>query len=479
MHRESFIGRETEIEQLEECLEQPTAQLIVVYGRRRVGKTYLINEFFENRFAFKVTGAYQGNESFQLQSFIEELNRKAGTDYDPKTDWRQAFSWFRDYLEHLPSDRRQVIFFDEMPWLDQSGTSFLPVFEWFWNDWASTQRHLVFIVCGSATAWMDEHFAKNKGGLFERHTCRLYLQPFTLHETEQFLAMKHIAWSRFQITECYMIMGGIPYYLNLLSHRLSLSENIDRLFFQKRGLLWDEYDNLYRTLFRNSDIHMKVVEALSRKRGGLTRNQIAAKTGITENGHLSKILNHLIMSGFVRISTFYGKKIKEAKYQLADYYTAFYFHFIRDQYGKDEHYWTHSVDLPFRRTWAGLTFEQLCRDHIPQIRQKLGISGMLTTESIWYTEGNPELGLPGAQIDLVIERRDRTIHLCEMKFSVNEYVIDREEDLALRNRQETFRMCTKTRKTLLLTMVTTYGVRRNMYSGLIQSQVVMDDLFQP
>ncbi len=460
-------------------MEQPFAQLILVYGRRRVGKTFLINEFFENSFAFKVTGAYGEGEKFQIRGFVDELSRMTGKSYPADADWRQAFAWLREYLEQLPKDRRQIVFFDEMPWLDSPGSSFLSTFEWFWNDWASTQKQVVFIVCGSATAWMVEHFAKNRGGLFNRLTCRLYLKPFTLYETEMFLRSKQIFWSRYQIAECYMIMGGIPYYLSLLSNRLSYSQNIDRLFFQNRGPLWDEFDNLYRTLFSNSDIHIRVVEALSEKTGGMTRNEIASRTGIAGNGNLTVILNNLNCSGFIRISAFYGKKKKDAKYQLADYYTAFYFRFIRGKYGKDEHYWSHANDHPSRRAWAGLTFEQLCKDHIAQIRHSLGISGVLTEETVWYCRGDPELNLPGAQIDLLIERRDQVIHLCEMKYSINEYVIDKEYETALRNKLDAFRRETGTKKTLLMTMITTFGVRKNIYSGFVQSQVTLEDLFAP
>ena len=477
MKNESMIGRAWECDQLAECMERPSAQLIAVYGRRRVGKTFLINEFFQNHFAFKVTGAYGENALFQMRSFTDELHRKCGRSYDTPDDWRQVFLWLREYLESLPADEKQVIFMDEMPWLDTYGSSFLNVFEWFWNDWASTRKNLVFIVCGSSTTWMVEHFAKNRGGLYNRLTCRIDLRPFNLHETELFLQSKGIQWSRDQIAECYMIMGGIPYYLNLLSRKLSLAENIDQLFFQERGLLWNEFEHLYRTLFSNSDVYIRVVQALSEKTGGLTRSEIVKKTRIADNGNLTLILNNLLASGFIRISRFYGKMIKDARYQLSDYYTAFYFRFLSGQSGRDAHYWMHSGDHPARRAWAGLTFEQLCKDHTEQIRQKLGISGVLTEESVWYTKGDNELGVPGAQIDLVIERRDQVIHLCEMKYSINEYVIDREYEMTLRNKVEAFRRVTASRKTLIITMITTYGIRKNMYSGIVQSQIVLDDLF--
>ena len=371
-----------------------------------------------------------------------------------------------------------MIFLDELPWLCAEDNEFLTAFEWFWNDWASTQHHLIFVVCGSATSWMVEHISDNKGGLFNRKTCSLFLKPFTLFQTEQFLLQRHIHWSRYEIAECYMIMGGIPYYLNLLSNKISYVENIDRLFFQERGELWDEFDHLYRTLFRNSEKYIRIVEALSERSGGLSREALIQKTGYPNNGLFTKMLDDLISSGFVRVIRYYQQKKKDALYQLSDYYTAFYFRFLKDQAGRDEHFWRNGIDYPGRRAWAGLTFEQLCKDHIPQIKRRLGISGVLSDEYVWYTKNAGDSGSPGTQIDLVIERRDRVIHLCEMKFSINEFVIDKDYDMKLRNKIEAFRRETNSRKTLLMTLITTYGVAQNQYRYIAQSQIVLDDLFE-
>ena len=473
-----IVGRKDEIARLNRCMAEARAQLVVVYGRRRVGKTYLVNEYFDHDFAFKLTGAYRQPKEFQLAGFADELANRTGLRQPVPANWRDAFRMLRTYLDSLPTGEKKVVFFDEMPWLDTAKSGFLPVFEWFWNDWASTRENLVFIVCGSATSWMIEHIAENKGGLFNRQSCRIYLEPFTLCETELFLKTQGIAWSRYEIAECYMIMGGIPYYLSLLDGAYTYTQNIDRLFFKRHGELWDEFDRLFQTLFSNSEAYVKIVEALSAKAGGLTRNAIAEKAGLPANGALTKMLRDLESSGFVRVSTFYGKKKKDALYQLSDYYTAFYFRYIKDNYGKDERYWSNAIDNPARRAWAGLTFEQLCKDHIPQIKGKLGISGVLSEESIWYTSGDEELGISGAQIDLLIERRDRVINVCEMKFSINEYAIDKNYDMNLRNKLETFRVLTNCKKSLQTTMITTYGVKQGKYSGIIQSQVTLDDLFK-
>ena len=481
MDKKRLIGRIKECERLHKCLEADQAQLVIVYGRRRVGKTFLINQFFDNDFAFKITGAYKEPMNIQLKTFTRELSRKLGKVIEQPADWYDAFELLREYIENLSASEKHVFFFDEMPWLDSGNESnFLPAFEWFWNDYVSAKDNIIFIVCGSATSWMVDNLANNKGGLFNRQTCRLYLEPFSLSEVEQYLQSRGFMWARYDIVECYMIMGGIPFYLSLLRNDLSLAHNIDEMFFKKKGELWDEFEHLYATLFSNSDTYIKVVTALSKKKSGLTRNEIIEATGIPSNGNLSKILRDLTDSGFIRISLFYGKKKKDLQYQLSDYYSAFYFSFIRENYGKDEHFWSHTIDNPAIRAWSGLTFEQVCKDHIKQIKRALGISGVLSEESVWYIRGGVDengANQKGAQIDLLIDRRDRVINLCEIKFATDDYEIDKDYNKDLRNKIERFVNATNCRKSIQLTMITTYGIKQNMYSGSVGNQVVLDDLF--
>ena len=475
MPHDTLIARDREIRRLNGCLEETTAQLIILYGRRRVGKTFLITEFFRGRFDFKITGAYKEKREIQLRNFAEELSEQMKQEVDVPKDWTSAFRLLRSYISSLPKDEKHVVFFDEMPWLDTMHSGFLPAFEHFWNDYGSTVHNLVFIICGSASAWMTKNIASNKGGLFNRQTCSIYLQPFTLAETEEYLKSRAINWSRYDIVESYMVLGGIPFYLSLLSPDMSLSQNIDNLFFRKRAELWNEFNQLYRTLFQNSDRYIKLVEALSRKRMGLTREEIIRETGFSANGDLTEMLNHLRDSDFIRVTSFYGKKKNNSLYQLHDYYSWFYFRFIKDYHGRDEHYWSNSYGSAAKRAWSGLTYEQLCKDHIGQIKRKLGISGVLSEEYSWFTKGDEVRD--GAQIDLLIDRRDHVINLCEMKYSIDEYIIDKEYDKALRNKISTFVETTKTKKTIQTTLITTYGLKPNKYSGIINNVVVLDDLF--
>ena len=471
-----IIGREKECEKLQKSLDANTAQLIIVYGRRRVGKTFLINQFFNNDFSFKVTGIFNEPKEMQLQTFTVSLNNYFNESFRPSKNWLDAFNLLRQKLSTLPKNKKMILFFDEFPWLDTQKSDFLPAFEWFWNDWGCAQNNLVCIVCGSATSWMVDHIDHNKGGLFNRQNLRLYLEPFNLYLTKQFLIKKNIHWSDYDIAQCYMIMGGIPFYLDLLNKDYSLNKNIDELFFKKHGALWDEFNHLYNTLFSNSEQYINVVEALSAKKIGLTRQELSENANLPQNGFLTKVLENLVYSGFVRSYPFYGNKKKQTVFQLCDYYTLFYFKFLKDNPGKDENYWSNSYESPSRKAWSGFSFEQLCRDHIAQIKQRLYIAGVLSSESSWFVQADENHD--GAQIDLIIDRKDRVINICEMKFSDDEFIIDKNYEQNLRRKISRFVEATGTKKSIQLTMVTTYGIKKNLYSNRITNEVILEDLFK-
>ena len=471
----NVIGREREIERLKDCMDKNQAQLVILYGRRRIGKTFLINEMFEGRFDFKITGINNEKKEIQLRNFAEELSLQQQHESPTPKDWTEAFHQLQRYLDSLPKDESHVIFFDEMPWLDTQKSGFLSSFEHFWNDFGCAMHRLICIVCGSASSWLVDNIANNRAGLFNRQTCSISLQPFTLKETEKYLISRGMEWSRYDIIQCYMVMGGIPYYLSLLESYKTPSENIDNLFFRKRSELWNEFSQLYKTLFNSSEKYISIVKALSKKRMGLSRSEIIKETKLPDNGALTKMLRNLELSDFIRINANFGKK-KETYYQLRDYFTMFYFRFIENKNGRDEHFWVNSYGSPARNVWAGLTYEMVCLDHTSQIKKCLGISGVLTEESAWSYAGGTD-GTKGAQIDLVIDRRDHIIDLCEVKYSENEYVIDKEYEMKLRDKREIFREQTKTNKTLQIILITTYGIKRNKYTTTISGQVVMDDLF--
>lgn len=464
---------------LDEIYESPKSEFVAVYGRRRIGKTYLVDKMFGDQYDFYMTGIYEGTRKEQLTNFAHQLEiySKQQTCDIPK-DWMEAFFMLRKYLATLNHKRRIVIFIDEMPWLDTHNSRFLKAFELFWNEWASKQDNLKLFVCGSATTWMTNTLLGNKGGLHNRVTRSIYLRPFNLAEVEEFLHTRGFQLERFQIVELYMAMGGTPYYLDMMQRSLSLAQNIDLLFFSSNAPLRNEYAFLLKSLFKESTLYRKVVETLVKKMKGMTRQELLDELKVQDSGYVTNVLNDLCNCDFIRRYSAFEKTERGFMFQLTDLYSFFFLKFVKNYHGEDEHYWSHrQMDIS---SWEGYAFEQVCLHHIPQIKKKLGINGILTNVCTWSTRGGTNdhgEKQPGAQIDLIIDRSDKTINLCEMKFVNHPYVITPEYSEWMIRRRELFKQSTGTKKTLHLTMVTSFGIEHNAAWQNIQSEVLMDDLF--
>ena len=464
---------------LDEIYESPKSEFVAVYGRRRIGKTYLVDKMFSDKYDFYMTGIYEGTRKEQLTNFAHQLEiySKQQTCDIPK-DWMEAFFMLRKYLTTLSHKRRIVIFIDEMPWLDTHNSRFLKAFELFWNEWASKQDNLKLFVCGSATTWMTNTLLGNKGGLHNRVTRSIYLRPFNLAEVEEFLHTRGFQLERFQIVELYMAVGGTPYYLDMMQRSLSLAQNIDLLFFSSNAPLRNEYAFLFKSLFKESTLYRKVVETLAKKMKGMTRQELLDELKIQDSGYVTNVLNDLCNCDFIRRYSAFEKTERGFMFQLTDLYSFFFLKFVKNYHGEDEHYWSHrQMDIS---SWEGYAFEQVCLHHIPQIKKKLGINGILTNVCTWSMRGGTNdhgEKQPGAQIDLIIDRSDKTINLCEMKFVSHTYVITPEYSEWMIRRRELFKQNTGTKKTLHLTMVTSFGIEHNAAWQNIQSEVLMDDLF--
>ncbi len=471
-----IIGRKRELEQLRSVFNSDKAELIAVYGRRRIGKTFLVKEFFNGAFDYYATGIFEGSKQDELNAFCDMLYRNAteANAHSSIKTWMDAFAALRDYLTGLRK-KRLVVFLDELPWFDVPSGQFLKAFEWFWNSWGSTQDNLKMIVCGSATTWMTDKFISGKGGLYNRTTERIYLAPFNLQESEALLKSNGVDWDRSLILDAYMIFGGVPLYLNMLKKTLSLDANVDEMFFREGAPLRDEYEFLFRSLFKDSDFYMRIVDAISRKNMGITRQEIVEQAKVSANGTLTKALKNLVSCDFIRKYSAFGKKEREALYQLTDLSVLFYKRFVERYNGKDEHHWTNLIDSPSRRAWTGIAFEQVCLLHVPQIKQALGIAGVQTEVSSWRYAGDEYTS--GAQIDMLISRRDRVINLCEMKYSTYKYEITSKYSKELRERCATFRSVTNTRNALHLTLVTPWGLKLNANAGVIGQTVTAEQLF--
>lgn len=471
-----MIGRKFEQERLLEKYRSDLSEFIVVYGRRRVGKTFLVRETFNGKFAFQHTGHSKGNMAEQLLYFRDSLEDSGWKCPILKT-WHDAFRQLQKHLEALPEGRK-VVFLDELPYMATHKSGCVAALEHFWNGWASARKDIVLVVCGSAASWLLKKIIGDKGGLHNRVTCKLHLSPFTLDECEKFAASKHLGYSRRQIAECYMALGGIPYYWNYLQKGVSVQRNMDLLFFAEDAGLKTEYDELYRSLFDFPEPYMAIVSVLGEFGAGLTRDEISIKADIPSSGRLSGYLDDLEKCGFIGRFKSFGRESNGAVYRLMDNYTLFYFQFVRNNSDGDTRFWSNSIDAGFRRVWIGHAFERLCLRHVDQIKAALGIAGVKTSVSTWRHKAD-DLCPQGAEIDLVIDRRDDLINLCEMKFHSGSFVITKKYADELSVKRQVFVAVTGTKKGIHQTFVTADGLFDNEYAADVQSSVVLDDLFAP
>jgi len=471
----TIIGRQYEQDELKRLYYSGQPELVAVYGRRRVGKTYLIREMFEHNFAFYFSGAVGDdvtNES-QLANFDAAILEFGGSSEFASQNWSEAFLKLKKLL-NKPKRERTVIFIDELPWLDLPNSGFLAAFDYFWNSFASNRSDIMLIVCGSASSWITKNLFENKGGLHGRITGRIHLMPFSLGECEMYLSFLGVVMTRYQILESYMVFGGIPYYLRLFVKGFGPSQNVDRLIFNNNAPLKNEYHELFYSLFSNAERHMKIIETLAAHPSGLTRDEIIEKSGIPGGGNLTVALTELIQCAFIEKYADFTKPKNGSYYRLIDNFSFFWYRFVKNNETKDEYYWTNRIDDGARRAWTGYAFEQICIQHISQIKRKLGISGVSTEVFSWRSK----VKKAGAQIDLIISRKDGVLNLCEMKFVLHPITINKTIAEELLNKRAVFVQETGTNLAVHLTMVTTYGLTMEGYRGSVQSEVNMDDLFQ-
>lgn len=470
-----FIGRKKELQLLHEIQNDDSSHFLAIYGRRRVGKTFLIREAFDYRFAFQHAGLSDSGMKGQIFAFVSSL-KDAGYEVkkQPK-NWLEAFEYLKDLIRKS-SEKKKIIFIDELSWMDTPKCDLMVALENFWNGFASARKDIVLIVCASATSWMLSKVVHNKGGLYNRLTEQIHLRTFCLGECEEYVKNSGLAFNRNQILQYYMIFGGVPYYWGFLKKGLSLSQNIDRILFEKDAPLRDEFKYLYASVFKKPENYVKIIEALGTKKVGMTREEIINAAKISNSGDLTTKLEELESCGFIRKYYAFGMKKKNAIYQLMDCFTLFYFKFLKSQL-TDEHFWTNQINTPLVNTWMGLAFERVCMEHIEQIKVKLGISGVLTEVNSWYCKADLDNGVFGSQIDMLIVRKDQVINLCEMKYSQSEYTITEKVDRNIRNKINDLITVSGTKYAIYPTIITTYGLVENSYSQEVQSVVTMDDLF--
>ena len=478
-----MIGRKKEIAELNNLYEDEKAEFVAIYGRRRVGKTYLVDETMAGRITFRHTGLSPVEEKnlnksptkAQLQAFYYSLLQQGMKKEHCPKDWLEAFFMLEMLLGQKDTSERQVVFIDELPWMDTARSGFITGLEAFWNGWACHRKNLMLIVCGSTNSWILDKLINNHGGLYNRVTREIKLEPFSLFECEQLLADKGIALSKYDIVQSYMILGGIPYYLNYIGRGKSLAQNIDELFFSKNAILREEYDRLFSSAFNNPEMMKKIVEFLSTKSAGYNRKEIVGGTGISDGGMLSDALNSLIVSDFIVKYVPFGMSKREEHYKLIDSFCIFYLRFVKNADIMNESFWLENVNAPSIVSWRGYAFENVCFNHIKQIKEALGISGVSTQQSAW-SKRDDDLG--GTQIDLLIERKDNVVNMCEIKFYGDQFSVDKNYDMIIRHRQSLLVKELSPKMIIHNTLITTFGLKYNEYSGIFSKVITMDELFK-
>jgi uncharacterized protein len=473
-----MIVREFETHVMKKLLDSDKAELLAISGRRRVGKTYLIKHVYAGNMVFDFTGTQYAEKENQLEKFATKLTEysKAKITSQTPASWAAAFTQLKQYLLSLPKTKQnKVVFFDELPWIAAHRSGFLQEFSYWWNDWASTQK-LVVVICGSAASWMIQKVINHKGGLHNRVTKRIHLLPFTLQETKEYLLSKKINLQHYEIIQIYMALGGVPHYLNEIVPGESAIQTINRLCLAKSGSLRQEFGNLYAALFDHPENHIAVIKALSQKHSGMTRQEIIAATKFTDGGGLSKVLDELETSNFIMQMLPFGKIKKDTVYRMADEYSLFYIKFIEGQRaGANTAVFTNIADEKYK-IWRCYAFENICIKHADAIKQALGISGINTFINSFAQKAYKNNS--GLQIDMLIDRADNTINICEIKFYNDTIEPNAEMADTLRKRRELFRRLSGTKKQLFNTIISTYGVSKNEYTlSQVDSSVTMDALF--
>lgn len=479
----TIIGRNKEIAELNELYESNQAQLVAIYGRRRVGKTFLVDEALKGKITFRHAGLSPADDrgkknmlKEQLKHFYNSLLLHGMKKSKCPSSWLDAFFLLESHLENIDRNERQVIFLDELPWMDTPRSGFLTAFEGFWNNWACHRDNIMVIVCGSANSWILNNLINNHGGLYNRTTYEIKLSPFTLDECEQFYNNKGIRMSRYDIVQSNMILGGIPYYMGYFNKKNSLAQNVDDLFFSAQPKLRNEFDRLFASAFSNPEDMKRVVSVLSKRHGGFTRMEIMEKAGFQKGGKLTDVLNALIASDFISKYVPYGLGKKDVHYKLIDPFCLFYLKFVQDNDVLDTHFWMNNHSSQKIVSWRGLAFEDVCFRHISQIKKALGIGGVITSQSSWILRGTDET--VGTQIDMLIQRKDNVMNMCEMKFYNDEFTINKDYHMLLTRRRNALSDTLQKRMSIHSTLITTYGLVHNEYRDDFLQVITIDSLFE-
>lgn len=487
-----IIGRKSERDILDTLYNSNKAEFLSIYGRRRIGKTFLVKEYFTRKSCvyFHITGQKKAPIKEQLYEFtrkIEQTFYHKGTKLKEPISWMKAFEMLSIAIEEYAKRKKVVLFFDELPWLATKKSRLIQALDYYWNTKWTYNNKLKLIICGSAASWLIKNVVNDKGGLHNRVTEIIRLASYTLSETKEFFEYKGISLNYKQITDIYMVTGGVPYYLERIKKGLSAAQNIDALCFHANGLLFNEFDILFSSLFEHSDAYHEIVRLIAKNRYGIDKGTLAKKTKLSSSGgSFKQKIKELEEAGFIMRIMPYGHKEKGEYYRISDEYTYFYLSWIepvKDTFRKFDSaygYWLEQIKLPAWQSWIGYTFETVCYKHITAIREALGITVGAKIGAWRYmqraAEREKEKKL-GAQIDLLFDRDDGITTVCEIKYSEKPFIIDKDYYNKLINKISVYKRENRTNKQIFITMVAAHGLKQNEYSGLIVKVVSLDDLF--
>jgi uncharacterized protein len=484
-----IISRTREQNRLQQCLDSKTSEFVAIYGRRRVGKTYLIREFFLQKecIFLHTTGIKNGSLKIQLKEFIKEVSNTFYNNVEIKTpsSWMDAFDLLTRAIDKVEQTSKVVLFLDELPWMSGQKSGLLMALEYYWNRHWVNYPNVRLVVCGSSASWIIKKLIHNTGGLYNRITVRIKLMPFSLSETIEYLHYRGIKFNQKQALDAYMVLGGIPFYLRYLEDSLSVPQNINQLCFQENGPLYNEFDQLFASLFNETPVYKELVKIVAAHANGTSRTELETKAKLSQKGgSLSQKLEELEEAGFITSFISHGHTKKGLYYKITDEYILFYLRWVAPIHNEmvkkslSNTYWIRKVTAPAYKSWAGYAFEAVCFKHIEQISKALQIppGSMVTSWRYVPKDGSKE---SGAQIDLLFDRDDGVITLCEIKYSATPFLIDNTYAREILQKIAVYQKQTATNKRILFAMITTYGLKPSIYSkDLISATVSVEKFFK-
>jgi len=423
----------------------------------------------------------------QISNFTQRLGEVFLDGITPQVqdNWNETFKLLTDLIDRIPKNKKVIIFLDELPWMATRKSRLLDAIDYYWNQYWSKENRIKLIVCGSSASWIINKIINNKGGLYNRVTETIHLKPFTLSETQEYLISNNIRLNLKQVTQLYMVTGGVPFYLSKIERGCSATQAIEALSFDSKALLFNEFDGLFESLFENADAYVEIVTLIAKYHNGIAQEELFKKLVKSSKGKTGiKRLKDLENAGFIMSFVPHFHIKRGVYYRIIDEYALFYLQWVvslkstRMSSVLKKGYWKSLTKTPKWLSWSGYAFETICYKHLNQIREALNLPPTSIPNSWRYTP-TKELSSRGAQIDLLFDRNDNAITVCEIKHTEKPFVIDKTYSENLKRKLEVFQKITGTKKQLFLVIISASGIKENKYSEeLISGVVTLDDLFK-